>query len=80
METVDRTVIVKLPKEFDDLLRMIANAQGETPEQILLEELYGVLYNFYEGNYLDDHYLVSLGKHLDKQCHDVAVAIGAIDC
>lgn len=41
IETVDRTLTVKLPTDFDVYLQALAKALNRTVENILLDELYG---------------------------------------
>jgi hypothetical protein len=51
LEIVDRVLTVKLPKKFDSYIEMIAKALKRTPESVLLEELYSILENFFEGGF-----------------------------
>jgi len=65
IETVDRSVTIKIAKEFDSFLQILTKANDMTPEEFLANELYGILYNFYTGGHWDE-LLVPLGKRLDK--------------
>jgi len=70
IETVDRSITIKVPKEFDDFLQVLTKANGTTVEKYFVEELYGVLCSFYEGGHWD-HYLEPLGKRLEKLADQV---------
>lgn len=76
--TVDRTITVKLPKQFDDYLQTLAKALGRSVEKILLEDIYGVLDNFFSGGHNQSwiESVVSIdnehGRQLEKQVQQIA--------
>ena len=70
IETVDRSVTIKVAKEFDDFLQLLTKANGTTPEKYLAEELYGVLCSFYQGGYMEK-LLDPFGNRLEKLAHQV---------
>jgi len=65
IETVGRTVTIKIAKEFDDFLQILTKANDMTIEKFLSERVYAMLYNFYDGDYWGP-LLEPLGKRLDK--------------
>ena len=70
IETVNRTVTIKIAKEFDDFLQLLTKANGTTPEKYLAEELYGVLCSFYQGGHME-RLLDPFGNRLDKLADQV---------
>jgi hypothetical protein len=76
VETVDRTILVKIPKNYDKLLSGLASGLHMTVEEILLEEVYGILKNFFSGGFFqgwtdalldDENY-----QDLEKEASQVA--------
>jgi hypothetical protein len=76
IETVQRTITVKLPKKFDSYLQGLARALNRTVESLLLEDLYAILENFFQGGFAtgwtDEILDGELGKDLDEQVGQVA--------
>jgi len=70
IETVDRSVTIKIAKEFDDFLQLLTKANGTTPEKYLAEELYGVLCSFYQGGHME-RLLDPFGNRLEKLANQV---------
>jgi len=79
IETVDRTITLKLPKNFDGYLQGLARALNRTVESILLDDLYAVLENFFQGGFAtswtEEILDGELGKNLDEQVSQVANAV-----
>jgi hypothetical protein len=79
IETVDHTITVKLPKKFDTYLEGLARALNRSVESLLLEDLYHVLENFFQGGFAtgwtDEILDGELGKDLDEQVSQVANAV-----
>lgn len=79
IETTERTLTVKLPKKFDDYLQGLARALNRTVESLLLEDLYAVLENFFQGGFAtgwtDEILDGERGKDLDEQVSQVANAV-----
>jgi len=79
IETVERTITVKLPKRFDSYLQGVARALNRTVESILLADLYAILENFFQGGFAtgwtDEILDGEVGKDLDEQVSQVADAV-----
>ena len=84
IETVERTITVKLPREFDEFLQKLAEKLNRTPEKILLKELYSVLESFFEGGFVKGlfeditDYDVEHGRKLENQVSSIADTV--LDC
>jgi hypothetical protein len=53
LETVSRTVTVKLPKDYDTFLVGLTTALHIKVEHLLLEEIYATLENFFDGGFYE---------------------------
>jgi hypothetical protein len=53
VETVDVVLTVKLPKPWLPILTGLSELVDKSIEAILLDELYGVLDNFFSGGFLE---------------------------
>jgi len=76
IETVDRTITVKLPRRLDEYLQGLARALNRTVENMLLEDLYAKLECFFQGGFAEDWTLEILdgseGKNLEQEVTEVA--------
>jgi hypothetical protein len=69
IETVEVALKFKFPKQCYDFMKILS--PEETPEEMMIEELYAVFYNFYEGGFWDN-YMTAIGKRFDKLVMTVA--------
>lgn len=75
LETVDRTITIKLSKDYDVFLEGLAKALNVTVEHILIDELYATLENFVDGGFLEgwtDQIIGNKGSELQKQITQIA--------
>lgn len=81
-DAVDRTITVKLPKQFDEYLQILAKGLGRTVEKILLEDMYSVLDNFFSGGHNQAwiESVVSIDNERDKQLEKQIQQIGDLMC
>jgi len=54
IETVMRSINVKLPKRFDFFLQGVAKIADVSIEEVLLDALYSVLTSYLQGGYLEN--------------------------
>lgn len=73
IETVMRTINVKLPKKFDSFLQGVAKMAGVSIEEVLLDSLYAVLRNFLQGGYLEEwtEWVLENRKDLEKEVREI---------
>ncbi len=53
IDTIERTITIKLPKKFDEVLQSLAKALNRHVESLLLEELYATCESFFQGGFAD---------------------------
>lgn len=73
IETVIRTINVKLPKRFEDFLQGVAKIAGVSIEEVLLDALYGVLRNYIQGGHLEGwtDWITENRKDLEKEVEKI---------
>lgn len=73
IETVMRTINVKLPKNFEDFLQGVAKIAGMSIEEVLLDALYSVLRNYIQGGHLETwiDWIVENRTDLEKEIREI---------